>query len=911
MRIRLPALLAPVLLISVLAQAAESPLHGWELGEGLRARFGGLEGGALAEPRIEDGAMVFDGANRVRVEGVKPADLPKERLSAEAWVMVEQGTRWGSFIGFMQDNGDFERGWLLGYDEKVFTFAVSNGGPLQWARSTTGFAKDKWFHVAGTYDGTRVRIYVNGVLEGEAETSGGAIAYPEAAFYTLGAYQDDDEFYPLKGKMRSARLYDGVLDAARVKALYDEGRAELPQEILFSVRPALRFVGQDSARVQWESSIAGSGAVAFGKTRALGTVVNSAGKDGLEHEVILTGLEPGETYYYKIGMTAEGGKRHFSGTYEFSTAVNFSLPAQTASTPVPELVAEEAKRILAMSGVAKGYCVSLGCGDGHLLDALARQSELVVVALETDAARVEEVRRRLYAAKGYGARVSVMEIEAWNQIPLTACVANLIVCPEATVPVSDAVLTSLLVPGSGKACLPDGNGGIRVLSRPALEGAGEWTHQYGTPANLASNGEKLGGVKATGEMKVQWFGRPGADFGIDRNPRMPAPVAANGRLFHQGMDRMVALDSSNGAVLWGLEIPDLRRVNIPRDCGNWCVDDDSLYVAIRERAWIFAAATGERRGTLPVLPSETPSQDWGFIAREGIRLYGSRVRAEAVYSSFWDRTAWVDAKAGDGTGKVCSENLFAYDLSTGKPAWVYENGMILNATITIGEGRVWFVESRNAEAMAAPERQVTSEKLWLDQYLVALDAVTGEKLLEQPIDTEDGTVTYYLQATPRGILISASNSQYHLYLFDAETGALKWQRSNPWPDADHSGHMLHPVVMHDTIYIQPNGYALETGEIVTTGVGARRGCHTYVGVGENLLYRGPDGQLAFWDRKSEAVSYWDRLRPSCWLSVVPSNGMLLVPEGGGGCSCGGWMETSVVFAPGTLLGYPVMEGGTQ
>ena len=71
----------------------------------------------------------------------------------------------------------------------------------------------------------------------------------------------------------------------------------------------------------------------------------------------------------------------------------------------------------------------------------------------------------------------------------------------------------------------------------------------------------------TDGLEVQWLGRPGADFGIDRNPRMPAPLAVNGRLFHQGMNRIIALDSYNGAVLWSLEIPALRRVNMPRDAG--------------------------------------------------------------------------------------------------------------------------------------------------------------------------------------------------------------------------------------------------------------------------------------------------------------------------------------------------------
>ena len=80
-------------------------------------------------------------------------------------------------------------------------------------------------------------------------------------------------------------------------------------------------------------------------------------------------------------------------------------------------------------------------------------------------------------------------------------------------------------------------------------------------------------------------------------------------------------------------------------------------------------------------------------------------------------------------------------------------------------------------------------------------------------------------------------------------------------------------------------------------VGAREGCHTYIGAGDTLIYRGTGRVVSVWDRNTETVTNWPRLRPSCWLSFIPANGMLLLPEGGGGCSCGGWMETSIGFAP--------------
>jgi hypothetical protein len=62
-----------------------------------------------------------------------------------------------------------------------------------------------------------------------------------------------------------------------------------------------------------------------------------------------------------------------------------------------------------------------------------------------------------------------------------------------------------------------------------------------------------------------------------------------------------------------------------------------------------------------------------------------------------------------------------------------------------------------------------------------------------------------------------------------------------------------------------------------------------------LLYRGENRRISLWDVGTGETSSWPRLRPSCWLSTVAGGGMVLSPEGGGGCSCGGWMETSIAF----------------
>ena len=208
------------------------------------------------------------------------------------------------------------------------------------------------------------------------------------------------------------------------------------------------------------------------------------------------------------------------------------------------------------------------------------------------------------------------------------------------------------------------------------------------------------------------------------------------------------------------------------------------------------------------------------------------------------------------------------------------------------------MESRNPVALAQTTGRLHGPSLWKDQFLVALDASSGAKIWERPIDTADGTIVFYLLATEHGIIIqSSTNGKFHLYNHDLETGALQWETKNNWPSADHSGHMQHPVAINGRLFLEPSAFDLKTGKKVISQIGKRSGCHTYVGTKDALIYRGAGRQIAVWGQESHKVSTWNRLRPSCWISVVPAAGMLLVPEGGGGCSCGGGMETSLAFRP--------------
>jgi len=143
-------------------------------------------------------------------------------------------------------------------------------------------------------------------------------------------------------------------------------------------------------------------------------------------------------------------------------------------------------------------------------------------------------------------------------------------------------------------------------------------------------------------------------------------------------------------------------------------------------------------------------------------------------------------------------------------------------------------------------------------------------------------------------LIASSNKQYHINLFDAQDGKAGWHKSFGWQSDNHGGHMSRPAIVGETIYVRPRAFELKTGTQLSVRMPGG-GCGTYAATSDALFFR--SGNVTVWDRQRGQTTKWNRLRPDCWLSTIPASGLLLSPEGGGGCSCGSWLETSLGFIP--------------
>ena len=122
-----------------------------------------------------------------------------EEVTVEAWVKVESIAGLPTILG-NYDSGSMQ--YLLRIDGGLPTFWVGTPG-FTSCSATTSISTGVWTHISGTYDGTNIRIYVNGVLENTVAKTGVFAANSNSLKIGNSAITGSEEF-------------DGVIDDVRI-----------------------------------------------------------------------------------------------------------------------------------------------------------------------------------------------------------------------------------------------------------------------------------------------------------------------------------------------------------------------------------------------------------------------------------------------------------------------------------------------------------------------------------------------------------------------------------------------------------------------------------------------------------------------------------------------------------------------
>ncbi|MEM7474634.1 MAG: LamG-like jellyroll fold domain-containing protein [Planctomycetota bacterium] len=287
------------------------------------------EGGAIFFNGKQSGVRVSDDFNKLDIQ------LPEKDITVSAWVSVDEKRDWGGIVGALQDNGSEEFGWLLGYRNNSFCFAIASeggNGTLTYLSAESEFELGKLYHVVGVYDGKTMQLYVNGKLDAESDFQSGDIVYPKSAPFTLAAYHDANEYHSHRGRVREIAIYDLAAKAAWVKhefthnaALASKPAAVIFDPLEFEIDPYLQYGTQDGMTVMWKSNRPSSGVVAWGESAECKNKLPSKQDSTQVHEVRIEGLEAGKQYFYKASSEVDGVSVA-SDVLTFTTAVPADRP---------------------------------------------------------------------------------------------------------------------------------------------------------------------------------------------------------------------------------------------------------------------------------------------------------------------------------------------------------------------------------------------------------------------------------------------------------------------------------------------------------------------------------------------------------------------------------------------------------
>ncbi len=731
-------------------------------------------------------------------------------------------------------------------------------------------------------------------------------------------------------------------DKERLKALERQQRPSRKWQVACSCPYALIMAG-DTLFAGGENQVVAHGAD-DGRQRWVGAVSGKAYGLAVASRRLFVSTDQGAIHCFR------------PGTKPIPPTAASDRPAKPSASPYPKdrwtpLFDVTADGIIERCPADTGYCLILGVAGGRLAYEIAQRTRFRIVGVEPDAKRVARARERLGKAGLLGTRIAIHH-RGMEKLPYPDRFANLVISGKTVVsgrskpPPATEVLRVLRPCGGvvlfthrsadvlrkwGDGILPewtierhkDAYWGI--ARRGPLPGAGTWTHAYADAANTACSGDQRIG----GPMDLQWFGQPGPRRMVDRHFRNVPPLYSAGRLFVPG-DRIVyALDAYNGTMLWRVDVPNARRLGAFLEAGSMMVDDASLYVASAESCHRFDVQTGERREPY-ALPQGVKAEprEWGYVARSAELLLGSGRRKGASYDTI-TREAEVDTHPVwyPNMKLALSESVFGMDRGSGRTRWTYASGRVIETTLTVGGGRLYFVETHSPKALAntsgrLPMLDIIDEG---DQFLVALDLKTGHVAYKNKIDMRQLQQPVYLLYACDILLLSGSkivggeairasgtaalaqrtggeSIHYTCYAFDAPTGKPRWSVTHKTDLAVRGGHgeyNRHPTVVGETVYVWPYAYHVKTGERIAGWrfPKRRRGCGGVSASARCLFLRDSNPVMISLQPDARMTRLTRITRPGCWINIIPAGGLVLVPEASAGCTCGYPIQTSMAFAP--------------
>ncbi len=163
------------------------------------------------------GTYEFASGKRIQTTLPSASNLNSKAISFACWIYI---TSWNSsYDCFMSiadgTNWTQSRATLCRNNTaSTLTWTIANGTSRAYVNTTTALSLNTWTHVACTYNGSSLKVYINGVLDNTAYTS---ISIEYAGAFNIGGWSGAN--YPFNGRLNDARVYSHCLSPMEVKEL--------------------------------------------------------------------------------------------------------------------------------------------------------------------------------------------------------------------------------------------------------------------------------------------------------------------------------------------------------------------------------------------------------------------------------------------------------------------------------------------------------------------------------------------------------------------------------------------------------------------------------------------------------------------------------------------------------------------
>lgn len=604
-----------------------------------------------------------------------------------------------------------------------------------------------------------------------------------------------------------------------------------------------------------------------------------------------------------------------------------------------------ASALLEHSVSRSGYGVIYGIEEKGAIEGLLTLSDFHFILLTDDGSKVQQLREHFDAQGMYGKRVAISELKA-DSLPSYMSSLSIVSAGYSVAENVSSILQSMR-PYDGvtvfvspdeesKTLVKDhikedegfivvSEGSNLVVKREGpLEGAGEWTHQYGNIANTAKSDDDR--VKAP--LGLLWFGGSSNMDVLPRHGHGPPEQVINGRLFIQGLDSISARDVFTGRVLWKTTIPGLNTYDLFYDSSykdtptstrynqehlpganvrgaNFVATEDSVYVVEESGCLVLDATAGEPKKLIFLPPVDPEAQrpqrrDWAYIGIYGDILLGGNgfVHFSDLLGQKKDEySIWTDLDTS------ASRELIAFDRNSGEILWEFtdvEYGLLHNA-IVAGNGRIYLMDKYPPHIQSQLSRR--GVQLPSSYNLHALDVDTGELLWTNSGNLFGSFLSYsekediLIQSTRPSRDMVRGEEGSRMVAFRGSDGTVIWDKTNKYS--------TFPILHNEMLITEGAIYDLHTGDALSTRSpvdGEKVPWHWERNYGCNY----PIASEHLISFRSAAAGYYDLtdrsgtgnfggFKSGCTSTLIAADGVLNAPDYTRTCSCSYQNQTSLAM----------------